>query len=339
MFTTAVNGGYPRFPDRNRPQLLAIAFEKFEKGEIEEKDLNRARERAAVEVIAEQISAGIEVVNDGQVKYAGSHREWICRLSTLLDGLTLLSPENGNSAGDLKPYATSQIKWRRPLVLDEYKFLAERSPVTVRPALTGPYTIAASIESGVYEDDNAKMVIDIAQALNRELEGLQNAGAEYILIEEPEIIAHKDDKDLFLEAMEELGRGIRTPMMLATYGGDVIGLEDVLIQSPFEGFALDLVDGKNNEDLLLIKGVWADKLIQLGIIDCNDETIETPIEIAIELVKYAETLDPGKIWAAPARDLRNLNRSVVFKKLTSLSRGAEWARKEIARREEPGGRL
>jgi len=195
---------------------------------------------------------------------------------------------------------------------------------------------------------------DLAKALNRELEGLDDAGAKYILVEEPLLTKYRKEGAQFLECAELLCNGIIASTMLGTSGGDVLGLEKILQKSPFNGIAFDMIDGPDNEFLLTdpndtdeassaphpnSSDRWGEKIIQLGLINAHDNNVETSMEIALELVKYGTYNNPGRIWVAPASGLSEINREAAFKKLTNMCQGAEWARREMARREEPGGFL
>jgi len=324
MFTIAVNGSYPRDPDPPRPLILKQALAEFAAGRLTDRELLRARQRATVEIVAELIAAGVEIVSDGQVWSEDPIRE-------------LFSSIGGFDCTGERPRAVEPVNWRRPLYLDYYRFVAERSPVDVRPALPGPFSLARQCHPGIYGDDLGRLAIDLARALNRELEGLAAAGAEFILIEEPLLVTAKETVAQFSAAAQALCAGVEASLMLGTSGGDIIGIEEEVAASPFQGIALDLVAGPDNDLLLDNDRLWRGKIIQLGLVDAGSDEVEGAEAIALNLVRYAAAHDPGLLWVAPSAGMAGLPRGAAFEKLQSLYRGALTARRELARMETPGG--
>src|SRR5574341_1077238 len=62
---TTVVGNYPKIPNRPRPARLRVAINKRDRGEISNEDLSRVEAEVTVEVIGEQIEAGVDIVTDG----------------------------------------------------------------------------------------------------------------------------------------------------------------------------------------------------------------------------------------------------------------------------------
>ncbi|HHE47300.1 MAG TPA: hypothetical protein ENL08_06340 [Bacteroidetes bacterium] len=335
MFTIAVNGSYPRLLDPPRPQLLQRAIENFRQGRITERELKRAKDRATVDAVAEMVAAGVELVSDGQVRWENPMIH-ICRE---LGGFAVKDDYQESDNGHYKPRAVERIKWTHPILLDDYRFLQDRSPVEVRPVLTGPFSLARLCDPGVYGDDTSSFANDLADALNRELMGLEAGGFKYILVEEPLIASNKDKITAFVETANLLCNSVKAKVMLCTFGGDMVGIEDELNETPFSGFSFDLCDGPENERLLAVDTMWKDRILQLGLVHSRKLEVERPTDIARTLLKVAQFHDPELIWAAPSAGLGFLPRDVAFAKLKSLYTGADRARREIARLERPGGSL
>ncbi len=312
------------------------AVEHHRCGELDDRGLARAIDRATVEIAMEMIAAGVEVISDGQLRWPDA----ISYICAKLAGFDVQTSSYGFfEPPPSPPRAMDRIGWERPIVLDDYRFLSERSPVEVRPVLTGPFSIARRCDPGVYGTDIEKLTYDLAVALNRELEGLSDAGAKYILIEEPLLTRRKDEIEVFVEASEMLCAGITAQVMLGTAHGDLVGIEDALLETGFAGFGFDLIEGPENEMILSRTNFWEGRIVQLGLVNARNERLESAMEVALGLIKYSKHHDPGLIWAAPTAGLIELPRDLAFKKITNLCAGADWSRHEMARREEPGGRL
>ncbi len=353
MFTPTVNGSFPRFPEPERSKLLAEALEKHRSGTILDSTLHRAFDRASVEAVVEMIGAGIEIPSDGQIRW----QDEVAYMCTGLDGFRggfegdpdeeygdywrFYNPQRESESDTVvaNPEAVKKITWHQSVVVDDYCFMAVRSPVEMRAVITGPFSLARSVKLGIYSDDIHRLSLDIARALNDEMKFLQKAGAKYILVEEPLLVKNKDQADSFAEASELLCRDVDASVMVGTYGSDVLGLEEILLKSPFDGIAFDMINGEDNSILLEKSGFWEDKILQIGLIDSDSSEVESPMQVALSLIDFSNYHDPGRIWVAPSGGMRNLTRTVAFNKLKAMCEGADWARKELARRETPGGQL
>lgn len=361
MFTAVVRGTYPKYPSAPRPSLLSRALRQWRARQIDDRDLERAFRRAQVEVVAEMVVAGMEVVWDGQLRWDGP-ADFICRRlhgfevgPDRLIGQQISPPAgddtptadsgtdepsdggNGHHAEALQPHASpraiERIDWERPILAADFRFLADRSPVDLRPVLTGPYSLAGFCDPGIYEDRLAEFLFDIARALNREIEGLVAAGAKSVLIEEPLLTSSSSDIDLFFNAARRLTEGIEATLFLAP-GGDVIGMEGLLARSGFRGLALDVSNAPPNAELRDDPAFFMGRVIELGVVDGRSVRVESPEEVAEALVKWGERRDPHLLWAAPSCGLGRLTREAAFEKLQALARGVELARREMAGREE-----
>ncbi|HLB29545.1 MAG TPA: methylcobamide--CoM methyltransferase, partial [Dehalococcoidia bacterium] len=66
---TTVVGHYPKIPNRPRPAKLRAAIARYEREEISQEELSRVEDEVSVEVIQEQVEAGIDIITDGQVRW------------------------------------------------------------------------------------------------------------------------------------------------------------------------------------------------------------------------------------------------------------------------------
>ena len=68
MFATVV-GSYPKIPNKPRPARLRNAINKFDRGDITREELNTVADDVTIEVLQEQIDAGLDLVTDGQIRW------------------------------------------------------------------------------------------------------------------------------------------------------------------------------------------------------------------------------------------------------------------------------
>jgi 5-methyltetrahydropteroyltriglutamate--homocysteine methyltransferase len=339
MFTISTRGGYPRNPEPPRPAIIERAITEFQSGVISSEDLERAYQRGMVEVIAELVAAGVEVAGDGQVRFNDPIRHIVQNLKGFRINDDNFEPVSVNLTDTTSSsyVVYERIEWRKPIFLDDYRFLMERSPIKIRPSIIGPFSIASSVDPGCYTGRKDALVADIAKALNREMIGLTESGAKHILIEEP-LLTSEPDAKLFFENSDVLCNDVTSSVTLAL-AGNATGIADKLYNAPFSGFAIDLMDAEQNRDWISQDDRLKDKILELGLVSANNARIESAMEIALGLIKYSGSHDPDLIWAAPGGGLKSLPRETAFTKLTHLCQGVDWARHELARREQPGGHL
>ena len=65
-----------------RPEYLKDAFDRFDRGEIDEDELVATQDRAALEAIALQEACGVDVITDGEVR----RKFWFDPLTASLSG-------------------------------------------------------------------------------------------------------------------------------------------------------------------------------------------------------------------------------------------------------------
>ncbi len=345
MLTPSIPGSYPRSPDPPRPDLLERALEKWRAGNLTEKELERAFQRAMVEALLEVIAAGIEVASDGHIRWDDPANFILRRLSgiePLPDKLTyrpvseLSQKINKVSSESLlqRPRVVDCIKWKSPILVDDFRFLQERAPIDIRPTLTGPFSLAHSVEPGYYLNRLTDLIMDIAYALNRELEGLVEAGSKYILIEEPLLSDDQPNVEDFFNAAPILCANIRATIFLSG-NGSLAKLSSQLEKLPFTGFAFDLIHNPANQEMLTTEQRFEGRIIELGLISSKDRRIESPIEVGMGILKYAKYYDPALLWVAPTGPFGSLPRDCAFEKLCNMCKGIEWARRNLAKQEVP----
>src|SRR3970282_3058396 len=66
---TTVEGSYPKIPNRPRPARLRQAIARLDRGEITPEELAQVQDEVTIEVISEQLEAGLDLVADGQIRW------------------------------------------------------------------------------------------------------------------------------------------------------------------------------------------------------------------------------------------------------------------------------
>src|SRR5205814_10405282 len=136
----------------------------------------KVQQSVAKATIREQEEAGLDLVTDGQIRW----NDPVSHLAGKLEGVKV----NGllrffdTNFYFRQPIITAKLGWKGPWVQDEFIFAKKISKKQVKQVLTGPYTLAklSIVQTNAYPHLR-DLVMDIADLMAREVEGLVRAGA------------------------------------------------------------------------------------------------------------------------------------------------------------------
>lgn len=312
MITTVV-GSYPKIPDLPAPGRWRTAKERFQRGELSPEALLEVEREVTREVVHEQLEAGVDLLTDGQIRW----EDPVTYFARALDGFEINGLQRWFDTNMYYrvPVAVGEVQWTGPITVDDYRFAKSLSPRPVKPVVTGPYTIARLSQNRYYatfED----FVLSLALSLNHELRALDAEDPPLIQVDEPAILRTKADFPLFREAMTTLTEGVRAPLALYTYFGDVVGIYPEILDLPFDAIGLDFVAGPKNWDVL--EQAPFTKQLGFGILDARNTRLESVDEVlrALERVSHYVPLD--RIYLNPSAGLEFLPRRVARAKLERL---------------------
>ena len=324
MITTMV-GNYPKIsPDAKAPSLRT-AISRFDESRITLEELKRVEEEVTKEVIQDQVDSGLDLVTDGQIRWD--------------DGQTYIARGiKGFTVNGLIRYFDTNTYYRHPIpenrlqsngaiTVKDYEFAAANSARPVKAVITGPYSLARLSQLGCYEDLRS-LVMDLVPILNREAKALQSAGASVIQFDEPSILKHKEDIDLFAEAIEGVTAGVTATTGVCTIFGDATGIHSRLFSLPVDIIGLDFVAGPANYDL--IGELPQEKKLGCGIVDARNTRLETVEDIAEAIKRVSGSVSPDRLYINPSCGLDYLPRPNARAKLTRLVEGAKKAQEELS---------
>ena len=170
--------------------------------------------------------------------------------------------------------------------------------------------------------------MDLVPILNREAKALQSAGASVIQFDEPSILKHKEDIDLFAEAIEGVTAGVTATTGVCTIFGDATGIHSRLFSLPVDIIGLDFVAGPANYDL--IGELPQEKKLGCGIVDARNTRLETVEDIAEAIKRVSGSVSPDRLYINPSCGLDFLPRPNARAKLTRLVGGAKKAQEDLS---------
>ena len=322
---TTVVGHYPKIPNRPRPAKLRAAIARYEREEISQEELSRVEDEVSVEVIQEQVEAGIDIITDGQVRWEDELTYFARSLSGFsIDGLTRYFDTNTYFR---QPVVEGAIAWQKPIAVEDWRFAQTHSPKAVKAVITGPYTLAR-LSLDHHYGDIERLTMALAEALHQEALALQKAGAPIIQVSEPAIIKYRQDFPLMKRSLEVMLEGIHVEKALYTWFGDIEGLYPQILDLPVDTIGLDFVMGPRNFAILQA-GPFPKKL-GFGVVDARNTRLETAEQIRDRVKEISRVVPPEGVYLNPSCGLEYLPREQAQAKLVRLAEGAKLAREALA---------
>ena len=165
--------------------------------------------RAAEEIIALQLRAGIDIPTDGEVRRE-NYIHYHCRHLDGFDFNTLEHRVLRDGAYETNLPAIRDVVRHTGKGYAAHDYLASQnvSSVPVKFTLPGPLTIMDTTADCFY-DDRPKLNHDLAETVNREILALVEAGCTYIQVDEPLFARQVDDARAFgIEGLERCFHGV-----------------------------------------------------------------------------------------------------------------------------------
>ena len=314
---------------------------KFYEDEIKKMgaDAESIFDKAAKEVIKDQLDCGIDIITDGEIKRE-NYIHYHCRHLNGVDFNTLT--EKVARTGNYKcwlPTITNKISAADPFLVDEWKNNQSLSNKPVKVTIPGPMTITDTIANTYYKSDE-EMGYDLAIAINTEIKRLVDAGCKYIQVDEP-LFARKPDNALAfgIKNLEKCFDGVnqsdveKITHICCGYPDKIDAVD--YPKAPLDSYkkiakALDsskidsvsIEDAHRYNDLSLLKNYKNTKII-FGVIKIASSKIETVEEIESRISETLKFISKEQLIVAPDCGLGHLSRDLAIKKLKIMSLAAK----------------
>jgi len=306
---TTVIGAYPKISDEQ--QDLRRALHRHDRRELDDAGLARVLDESTRWAIGELDWAGIDVINDGQLRWddmlAPFARAW-----------------NGCERGPLERFYDNNTYFRQPVItgpiatdgitlVRDFTFARGVARGQLKAAVCGPLTFATLAEDHHYRSLEER-TLAVADAIAAEIRGLGAAGATLVDVEEPALVAHPEHFALARAAMERLAAA-GVPLALQTYFFPADPLLDALAAFPVAQVGIDV---RSRETHVLEKLTALRQTVVLGIVDARNTRVETESEL-VGLIEAALKRIPAEyLWLAPTTGLEYLPHDVAVQKLKAL---------------------
>ncbi len=317
---TTVIGAFPKISDDPRGQELRRALHRFDRGEVDDTALDAVFDTVTRQAIAELEAAGIDVLNDGHIRwddlFAPFARAW-----------------GGVSRGPLERFYDNNTYFRQPVIekaitthgrtlVSDYKIARAATKRQLKAAVCGPLSFATlTAEDRAYKTLEER-TLAVADALAAEIAGLGAAGATLVDVEDPAVVARPELIGLARAAYERLAKA-NVPLAIQPYFFPADAVLEQLATFPVAQVGIDL--RSRDTKALDALGALRTRTVVLGAVDARNTRLETESEVARTVEAAAKVLGTDRVWVAPTTGLEYLPHDVASKKLAVLVKGVRAA--------------
>lgn len=330
------NGGYPRNGDSSEEQILRKTLEAFAQGERTIADLVDAENVVTRFLVSEQVRAGVELLTDACARWTDP----ISHFAGKFEGVTLgeARPLPGTPVTFKVPRIVAKPK-RRPkrTLTEEYRFACNAlglvptstdraGRLSVKPVLTGPYTLARFSESDLPEYAAFEARAEaFSELLALEVAQMALAGATILQVNEPAILEHPGDWEILRRTFSRIAGardGVahgkhRLKLALHVSGGaGQISMLEELLRLPADILGLDFTTEPGLIDAVATS--CAGRAICAGFVSNDPARREDENQLRGDLEKLLGKVQ-APIYIGPAGGLETLSRDAAFSKLSMLS--------------------
>ena len=313
----SVIGSYPK------SKWLREAIRARAEGKIDEAHMEEAYNDAVSSVVREQELLGVDIPSDGEMR----REEMVEYFAERIEGFKFFGKVRvwGNNYFR-KPGIVGPLKWRGPMTVEEFKFLrsVSTSPA-VKVPITGPYTIA-DWSYIIYYKSKEEATFEIAKIINRELKALEEAGANFVQVDEPALTTHPEEMEWAVEAVNEAVRGLNIKVGLHVCYSDYRILKPYYDKLKVSQFALEFAN-RGFSDLEVIRGLNVE--LGFGVVDVHNRFVESPESVEAAILKVLNYVKPECLYINPDCGLKLLPRKIAREKLRSIKIGTERVRKKL----------
>src|SRR5450631_171625 len=342
---TAIVGSYPKpryIYSQNGRSLLdsfGFSFDRRRK-ELGQTEFNKLLDKAALGAIKDQNRAGIDIATDGEERRG----HYVLHIVNRLHGVDAcnrksISMRGGTTQQDA-PRVIDKIKYKEPMVLDEFLFTKKHAKGIAKVCLPGPSTVADCVADEYYQGDRKQLAYDYADAIHHEVAALIAAGCEVIQFDDPVLLRYPESAQAWgLQALERCFAGLEGRATFVVhicrgypnkplerkgisykanqdYYGDILTW---LSESKLDVVSIEGAASKLDVSVLSAIGK---KTLMLGVVDVGENEVESVQSLVARANEALRYLPREQLILAPDCGMLELTQASARKKLTNLALAA-----------------
>ena len=307
-------------------------------------DIEEAFDDATRVVVADQIEAGVDILSDGELR----RQRFVYEMYDRLQGIERVRPGRrlGVPGYDMAPSFNAETRITAPDGLGlvaEYEALQRIAPDhRLKMALPGPLTFANNIAPGSAYGENGidALLDDLSNIIGAELAALNQAGADFVQLDEPGFANPPTGIPLETGAAAInrtlagtsgttavhvcFGNNASRPFVRRDFGRLMPAMGDLACD-------LLLLEFANREmaDLEFLSELSAQHAIAAGVIDVKSFHVETAEEVAERIHKVLAHMSAEKLCVTADCGFSAIPRWLAREKLQAMVAGAKIVRGEL----------
>jgi 5-methyltetrahydropteroyltriglutamate--homocysteine methyltransferase len=342
VLTTTITGSLPKPAWLGDPGVHALAH-----WLPDAKHLAEAQNDAVRLAIADQETAGLDIVTDGEQRrrhYIWGFVEKLTGIDAQALGRKVTRGGRYNPDPISVPRIVGDITRPTPILLDALRFAKASTRHPVKVTLPGPMTIVDSLLDEHYGEPEPDVARRFARLLNEEAQELAAAGADVIQFDEPCFNIYTEKvADWGIAALERCIRGVKTktavhicygygiPVTLAwksrnrEWGHYGVTLP-LLAKSHIDQVSVECAaSGVDVSVLETLRG----KDVMVGVIDVGTDEVESAELVAARIRKALPYVEPENLYPCTDCGLVPRPRGVARDKMKALVEGARMVREDL----------
>jgi 5-methyltetrahydropteroyltriglutamate--homocysteine methyltransferase len=341
MLLTTIAGSLPKPAWLAKPQVLWAPWN------LSGPALAEGKRDAVLVALAEQESAGIDIVTDGEQ----SRQHFVHGFLEAIDGVDFTRRVTiGIRADRYKaevPTVTGPLARRRSVHADEVAFARAHTTKKLKFTIPGPMTIVDTLADEHYRD-RRRLAMEFARVINEEARELVARGLDVLQLDEPAFNVYMDDVGAWgIEAIHRAIEGLscKTAVHIC-YGYGIkantdwkatLGSEWRQYEETFPALAASKIDQisiecANSRVPVSLLGLLRGKDVLVGAVDVATNAVETPAEVAATIRRVLPYVPPERLYPCTNCGMVPLAREVAQGKLRALAAGTVLVRRELGAR-------
>jgi 5-methyltetrahydropteroyltriglutamate--homocysteine methyltransferase len=321
---------------------------------IPEDHLVEAQDDTVLLAISDQERAGLDLITDGEARRQ-SFSAYFFRMGGIDNNAVVnfsrswerpgssyndrTDPASNTGMITTAPTVTGPIVWEKPLSVNDFAFLKNRTAGKTKVTVIGPATMASRLKDEYY-GDFGKLIMDVAAALNQEVLALQAAGADLIQIDDPDLHMGINRVESYaVDALNRTVQGVTTPTAVHVCYGyartiaskrvdpDYARTLELIARSNVDEMSIEYEQPGHSPELLEATG---DKGVILGLLNLS---MTAPVESVEHIVSRARTaievIGADRLRLAPDCGMWFLPREQAYRKISALATAARALQEDL----------
>ncbi len=349
----AIVGSYPKpeylYKNSGRALLDEVGISFYQNQLSLGKKFLKNLDKASLEAIKDQNQTGLDLITDGEER-RGHYVLHVLRGLAGIDfqKLKKVSIRGGTYERSL-PTVVGKIRYKGPIVADDFLFTTKHAQGYSKIGLPGPSTVVDCVADEYYQGDIKKLAFDYAKAIRSEVKALIKAGCQVIQFDDPVLLRYPDRaKKWGLQALQECFKGLEDQAFYivhiccgypnkplekkgVNYKADDTYYKDIL--KWFSKSQLDAVSiegAQSKLDLSVLPSIGK-KSVMLGVLDVGVNKVESVASLVKRGKQALKYLPKNQLILAPDCGMLQLTHQAAKSKLRNMVEAVS-----ILNREEKG---